>query len=204
MCSSRCEMPVMPVYSFREPTRYQTPKLTTGALRTSFVRMRSPLGRRVSITPVVSARSAGGSAGWPATSLTAASPRRRPRRSKPVPRGAGDREPFIDRTSRFLSLILCSSSHGVDDPDGAPAGSPERDPGPFPEAHERSGRQRVEGADERDVLASDRAVATVRVHEPPVRRVSQESDGVAGLVDGRALALRPAVDRLDDLDVGRG
>ena len=46
-------MPVMPLCSLREPTRYQTPKLTTGALRTSFVRIRSPLGRRVSVTPAV-------------------------------------------------------------------------------------------------------------------------------------------------------
>ena len=51
-------MPVMPLCSFREPTWYQMPKLTTGALRTSFVRTRSPLGRRVSRTPAVSDASA--------------------------------------------------------------------------------------------------------------------------------------------------
>ena len=38
-------MPVMPLCSFREPTWYQMPKLTTGALRTSFVRHAEPVGQ---------------------------------------------------------------------------------------------------------------------------------------------------------------
>ena len=76
-------MPVMPLCSLREPTRYQTPKLTTGALRTSFVRTRSPLGRRVSVTPAVTTGVGVGGGAWPATRLTPESARRTARRIGP-------------------------------------------------------------------------------------------------------------------------
>ena len=100
-------MPVMPVCSLREPTRYQTPKLTTGALRTSFVRTRSPLGRRVSVIPAVSAGSGAGGGAWPATSVTPESARRTPSRTEPEPRRAGRHEPCIDRTSLLGRCRSC-------------------------------------------------------------------------------------------------
>ena len=50
----------------------------------------------------------------------------------------------------------------------------------------------------------DFAVAAIRVHQPTVRRMGQESDGVPSLVNHGPLTLRPAEDRLDDLDIRRG
>src|SRR4029453_11748071 len=55
MCSRRWDTPVIPVCSLREPTRYQTLKLTTGAFRTSLTSTVRPFGSTVSCTPAVSA-----------------------------------------------------------------------------------------------------------------------------------------------------
>ena len=107
-------MPVMPVCSLREPTRYQTPKLTTGALRTSFVRTRSPLGRRVSVTPAVSAGAGAGEA----PGRRRASRRRAPGGG----RGGSGRSrvalastsPSIDRTSLIRPLSFVPP-RGVDE-----------------------------------------------------------------------------------------
>src|SRR6266545_862706 len=44
MCSKKCEIPVMPGDSLREPTRYHCQKETAGTLWSSCVRMTSPFG----------------------------------------------------------------------------------------------------------------------------------------------------------------
>src|SRR5919199_4491946 len=44
MCSTQCEMPVIPGTSLRAPTRYQTQKVATGAACSSRVSTVSPLG----------------------------------------------------------------------------------------------------------------------------------------------------------------
>src|SRR6266446_6456013 len=53
MCSSRCEIPVTPAPSFREPTLYQTMNETTGALCTSWIRTFRPFRSTVSNTTPV-------------------------------------------------------------------------------------------------------------------------------------------------------
>src|SRR5207253_7929695 len=45
ICSTQCEMPVMPECSLRAPTRYHTQNETTGAECTSLVSRVSPLGK---------------------------------------------------------------------------------------------------------------------------------------------------------------
>ena len=73
MCSSRWETPVIPVCSLRDPARYQTLKLTTGAFRTSLTRRVRPFGSTVSWTPAVRAE-AGGSAARAAPPAVASRP----------------------------------------------------------------------------------------------------------------------------------
>src|SRR5574341_225220 len=77
MCSRRWETPVMPVCSLREPTRYQTLKLTTGAPWTSLVRTRRPFGRTVSVIPAVRAGPGRPAGAWAAAVVTAATRRSR-------------------------------------------------------------------------------------------------------------------------------
>src|SRR6185503_6248503 len=60
MCSSRCETPVTPAVSFRDPTLYQTMNETTGAVCTSWISTWSPFSRVVSET---GDRACGGAAG---------------------------------------------------------------------------------------------------------------------------------------------
>ena len=50
MCSTQWELPVRPVRSWREPTRYQTQKLATGAVCTDFNTTVNPFRRRVLMT----------------------------------------------------------------------------------------------------------------------------------------------------------
>src|SRR6476660_8451761 len=45
ICSTQCEMPVMPACSLRDPTWYHTQNDTTGADRASFVIRLSPFGK---------------------------------------------------------------------------------------------------------------------------------------------------------------
>src|SRR6185369_2017844 len=47
MCSRKCDLPVWPSSSFREPTRYQIIVATTGLSCSSFVRRVRPFGRIV-------------------------------------------------------------------------------------------------------------------------------------------------------------
>src|SRR5262245_45878027 len=94
---------------------------------------------------------------------------------------------------------------GVDDRHAPPPPAAAQDfPGRLGIADEGPGCQRVEIPEHGAHRRRDDAVASVGVHEPTVRRVSEDADRVAHLVDDRALALRPAEDRLDDADVGRG
>src|SRR5262245_1016587 len=44
MCSKKCEIPVMPGPSLREPTRYHCQKVTAGTLWSSWRRMTRPFG----------------------------------------------------------------------------------------------------------------------------------------------------------------
>src|SRR5262245_51806385 len=104
MCSSRCDTPVIPVCSLREPTRYQTWKLTTGAECTSFVSTFSPLGRMVSWTPDsdgVDERALGVRGTgvvrrvWGAADTRSAAPVTRPAASKKSPKERSDISGFL-------------------------------------------------------------------------------------------------------------
>src|SRR4029453_6718863 len=83
----------MPVCSLRDPTRYQTLKLTTGALRTSLTSTVRPFGNTVSCTPAVRADAWDGAGAVAAPGGTPTAARRAPRGTPAGRRGGGRRGP---------------------------------------------------------------------------------------------------------------
>src|SRR5262245_45717371 len=94
MCSRRWDTPVIPVCSFRDPTRYQTLKLTTGAFRTSFTRTVRPFGSTVSWTPAVGVAAGAGDTAAGAVPPAVAS---RPRTARKAARRAAQRRARLRR-----------------------------------------------------------------------------------------------------------